>query len=173
MKTITYLVACIFAALYSAAGADIDARLLRFTGELPAADLIRLTKSESMPALRSFSAALNADSSFSYQTVTPVAYPTEYDSSGKWLSTEDRDIGILFTGHAKPSDKSYALDFEFRFVEFTGTGVYRTDTDTVVRPIFQSHELKSKVVLQLGEWTLVTLPDDRESHLALLVRIRK
>jgi hypothetical protein len=174
MKTFLCLSLSVFVASFSASAVDVDARLLRFNGEVPAADLVRLANSNSMPALRAFSATLGADGSFSYRALSPVAYPTEWDSTGKWLSTEDRDTGVLFSGHAKPSDGSYVLDFQFRFVEFTSTGVSRTDTSaTVAQPIFQHHEQKSKVTLPTGEWTLVALPDDRESHLALLVRVRK
>ena len=182
MKTITTLALCLIVVSGAAAGADIDARLLRFSGEIPpVANLVTLLESDLIANPTKFSAALNERNTFEYRALTPNEYPTSFDANGKPDATAKRDTGIVFSGDAKISDGSYALNINFSLVERTNTILYPTKTGaTVTQPVFRYKHIKTAITTKAGDWFILRLLDSDDktapsdpNHFVLLVRIRR
>ncbi len=182
MKIILTLTFCLIVASGAASAADIDARLLRFSGEMPTiANLIVLLDSNSIANPTAFSTALNEKNAFAYSALTPNEYPTSFDAAGKPDATDKRDTGITFSGEATVSDDTYDLNLSFSLVERTNTILYPTKTGTTIaQPVFRTRKLQTEITAKAGEWLLLQLPDSDDkaavfepNHLVLLVRIRK
>jgi len=182
MKTILTLVSCLIVASGSAWAADVDARLVRFSGEIPSvANLISLLDSNSIANPTKFTAALNKKNAFEYRAITPDEFPTSFDANGKPDATDKRDTGIIFSGDATVSDDTCNLNIRFSLVERANTVLYPTETGTTIaQPVFRSKEIQTAITTKTGEWFLIRLPDSEDEavisepqHLVLLVRVRK
>jgi hypothetical protein len=182
MKAILTLAFCLFVASGSVSAAEIDARLLRFSGEIPpVANLVSLFDSNSFANPTKFSAALNEKNAFEYRAITPVEFPTSFDDNGKPDATDKRDTGIIFSGDATVSDGSYDLDITFSLVERANTILYpQKNGTTIAQPVFRTKKIQTVIKTTAGDWFLLRLPDSDDkvsgsepNHHVLLVRIRK
>jgi hypothetical protein len=182
MKTILALAFCLFVASGALSAADIDARLLRFSGEIPTvANLVNLLDSNSFANPTKLSAALNKKNAFEYRAITPVEFPTSFDADGKPNATDKRDTGIIFSGDATVSNGIYDLNITFSLVERANTILYpQANGTTIAQPVFRVKKVQTAITTAAGDWCLLRLPDSDEqaaafepNHHVLLVRIRK
>ncbi|MEP6671485.1 MAG: hypothetical protein ABJF10_20150 [Chthoniobacter sp.] len=186
MKT-TLLLPALFllVVLGSASAAEVEARLLRFSGDIPPlANLVRLADSRAITPSTTFTATLNEKNAFEYRATKPEEYPTSFDAEGKPEATDKRETGVIFSGEAQALGKAYTLDLHFRLVERTNTILYPTQSGaTIAQPVFRSMDVTHSVKVESGDWSLVEVaaapvatvdqstpatPD----HFVLLVRVR-
>ncbi len=165
MKTILTLAVCLIVSAGDATAADIEARLLRFSGEIPSvATLLSLLESNSIANPTKLSAALNEKNAFEYRAITPNEFPTSFDANGKPDATDKRDTGIIFSGDATVSDGTYNLNIAFSLVERTNTILYPTKTGTTIaQPVFRSKDVKTAITANAGDWFLVQTSRQRQS----------
>ncbi len=182
MKPLLVFALSLAAASAAAFGADVEARLLRFSGDVPSlANLVSFSDSTSIANSTVFSATLDDKNAFEYRAITPDEYPSSFDANGKPEATETRNTGIIFSGDATVSDGLYSLNITFSLVEHTNTILAHTKTGMIApQPVFRFKKLETEITTKSGEWVLLRLQDndnkDGDSnvpeHIVLLVRIR-
>jgi|GEM_PF-5071013 len=180
MKTLLAFTLSLIATAIAAFGTELEARLLRFSGETPpAANLVALLEANAFAYATPFSATLLENKTFEYRALTPVQYPTNFDDHGKADATETRDTGIAFSGDATLLDGQYNLNLNFSLVERANTILYpHKSGSTMAQPVFRSDSMKTNIVARPNEWVLLEFPGNRTpapsgpDRQVLLVRVR-
>jgi len=175
MKNFLLLILCLVT-FASASAAEIEARLLRFTYNLPPTnEIIRLIDCGAIQTATSFSARLDRKGQFMHKAVKAVQYPTEFDARGNPVATEKRETGICLSGRATAVGTASDIQFQFWSNDLASTIFYPTKNGiTITQPFFRRKDLKTEVTLEQNTWILFRLADNGDPfHTALLLRVHK